>query len=1362
MNFTRYGIGRGLYSNERLHHSDGDRDQALDQQQIAVSMREHLKLLVIDALLNSHVDLRDMLVSQGRYEMVDLITTIIDDRNDFAALQKVEYGYNHVFNKKLRAMRKYGGDATTLIANREISPMFAQRPELTEWWRAGPQGQGNATDYDRGLATNTPLPNIIYMDYNPAAIGATMGPLQRATQIGGWHISKDLDELRIDPAYAAKYSSQCRSIRIFNQEVNAFVVISLNEMQAYSKIFSFDTGDVDTSDPSIPFLFGVDTFGAIPVRYYSNEDLKLTINVISHRIAESNGIRAEELKGDINRGLQTIIKINNAPPNKGWLEGLFIVSQSEWEKSSQGMATFKLPSLTTLARSLDSNTGTGNAPVPTEGGHSDPSNVNYLEFPVSSFTGYGTWEGLKLLDEYYQSKKNHSKMACPDDWESIHNFVCAVEQIISYWRSTFHGVQSIVSFELEPIVGTMGLRKSAEESLVDQTFNLNANFGLWMTTTLPSVPAGDQSLSGTKTLVPKTKKDKSGGGGGSAGFAIGKGQYISPFGAGNSFESKGPARYNVDAPSRTEVDDSIAYGTEMAKLKGFLLYKKTESIINALKRKMASKGSQLTGGQLTLVIQLLGGVESRINGYGELTAPTDVVYDTLPTEYRSDGVDTIDPIPAALDTWLRFYNSQALGYLRNFDTAAYHHWALVTAEDFDALLLVLLAISQLLDARSGALGLEILDRTDSEISDIVSNVLDSLHLFGKQKPYENWTNSEVTGLIGSQNGQFDVDSSSAKIPLHLRTTAITADAVQDLGMSNLLNTHAFLADAFKGFYKLSTLDTSTSTKATLDGINAGVTDALIEPAFVTLGASAGVFFEMLQNRATKTNLTEYLEENTPFPLLNDVITNAEIIALFSGAGRRDPYDNDIISASKHEVTKLLVASYLASGQSGIVKTISQPGEALTLGGHLKKTTYRLHGEDGAKPTKATFGGVRSGNLIRTPISVSFEQAKNIVASFSGDPDTTFGIGPASNFIQPFADAEASLNVDVYSDDRDFTEADLPFFKTADRLKFGIAGDSYEKAPKKHRYDGLYGYRSNSEKLEREERLTELLPKLQPFDKLIAVLYCSTDMTTENLQSHIDNNVPYPFNYMVVRPWMNYTTETIILVYPGLDNCGMLGIAGADEEQYRTGVTKESGTNASVWIGPTVFMPQNVLPLPNIAVVNYGHGGGVLFYTSPEQVANKQIRCNTRTPISSKGSISCLSFAIAKTESPKQEWLSITGRLPLQPVESGSPQYEETEDHFSTAQYYNKVWGFTSEGIVAPHYHDATLRGQENFEGNSICWRGTTFYWNPLGHKPDWNVMTLNAGPLGRDEGTGSQEIRQGNANFKVFNYENTPGLLCIA
>jgi hypothetical protein len=292
-------------------------------------------------------------------------------------------------------------------------------------------------------------------------------------------------------------------------------------------------------------------------------------------------------------------------------------------------------------------------------------------------------------------------------------------------------------------------------------------------------------------------------------------------------------------------------------------------------------------------------------------------------------------------------------------------------------------------------------------------------------------------------------------------------------------------------------------------------------------------------------------------------------------------------------------------------------------------------------------------------------------------------------------------------------------------------------------------------------MADFMTKTQGFDKLLALLYATTEMSRENLQCLIDNDIPYPFNYLVVRPWMNYITETVVMVYPGIDNCGFLGIAGADEEKFRTGVTKESGLHASVWIGPVVTMPQNVLPIPNVAVTGYGHGGGVRFYTDPQQIANKQIRCNTRMPIATRGSLSCLSFIIAKTESPKQEWLSITGRLPMQANDAG-PQHEETEDHFSTAAFYNAEWGFTSDGIVAAHHHDAALRGQEAFEGNALCWRGTTWYWNPLGSKPAWNTLTLNAGPLGRDEGPGSQEIRKGNANFKCFDYASKAKLHVIS
>jgi len=1330
MNFTRYAIGQGMYSNERLHTGEGDRDQALDRQQIAVSVREHLKLLVIYALLDCHADLRDMLRAQGRYEVVDIVAAITADRDDFAALQKVEYGYNHVFNKHLMAMRRYGGEATTLIANRQIAAMFPQRPELTKYYLAGPQGPANAVDYDQGLANNTPLPNIIYLDYNPAVIGATLGPLQRATQIGGWHVSKDLDELRRDGKYAKKYSSQCRAIRIFNQEVNSWAVISLSEMQDNAHITT-EFGELITNDERIPFLFGADTFGAIPLRYFSNDDLKLTINVLAHRIAEGEGKTMEHLKGAIARGLATIVKMNTSYPLKGWLEGVFIVSQENWRVASSGTAPFRLPSLFDLAES-------DVKPVPTTGRHTDKDNINYLEFPVSSFVGYATWEGLKLLDEYYQSKKNYSHTACPDDWQSIHEFVCVVEQIVGYWRSTFHGVQTTVNFELQSPASEMALRKSAEESLVDQAFNLNANFALWIATSNTEVPKED-------LIFAKEVGDL--GGGSSFGPPTTGTTYTPP----SSPALIGvPTTYAALENSSMDKPSAKKYGREMAALMGYLLKKKTQKIMDSLEtRTKAANLSTLSSPQAAFMKTLVASLKSKIDGYADvIMGGSPVVYVGLPLEYSTTGGDLFVTQPPT-NTWLEFDATLGASYQKRFATAASVHWATFVEEDFDALLLLFASMDSLL-RDPGSTDLSQLGTQLSQFGDAAKDLVSKLKIFKPLSTFPHWTPAEIARLL--PQGDISFASDSDEVPDRLKTPESSADTLRDLAREELEKFYDALSVAFGGAFPVPTT-TTTSIVGRVNDILEKTT--LTYDAYVILGNEAAKAFVIAES-GDRQRLIEFLTDNDPLPLVSQILTPTVIADLLLNF--KNPEAD--FASDKHPLSTDLIRQ-LASIPENVSST-----SPLTLKGLMSRKTFDTATQKKDRRAKGSKFDIRAseiGDPTRTPLSVSWEQARQIANSTAfRDDNTVILVGPSSDFFQPFPDGSWA-NYDVYNSQTDLSERDLPFMKSQDRVRFSIAGAYHNSAgsQKKHRYDGLFGYRTDDANEHRENRLTEFMPKAQPFDRLIALLYCCTEMTLNNLQSLIDNNIPYPFNYMVVRPWMNYITETIIMVYPGIENCGFLGIAGADEEKFRTGITKESGLHASFWAGAVVTMPQNVKPIPNIAVTGYGSGGGVLFYTSAEQVANKQIRCNTRTPIGSKGSRSCLSFAIAKTESPKQEWISLTGKLPMQNNDSG-PQYEESEDHFSTAQFYNEFWGFVSGGIVSYHHHDAALRAQESFEGNSICWRGTTWYWNPLGHNPDWTAIALNAGPLGRDEGPGSQEIRKGNANFKCFDYASRGGLQVVS
>jgi len=255
--------------------------------------------------------------------------------------------------------------------------------------------------------------------------------------------------------------------------------------------------------------------------------------------------------------------------------------------------------------------------------------------------------------------------------------------------------------------------------------------------------------------------------------------------------------------------------------------------------------------------------------------------------------------------------------------------------------------------------------------------------------------------------------------------------------------------------------------------------------------------------------------------------------------------------------------------------------------------------------------------------------------------------------------------------------------------------------------------------------------------LAAIAYLVSPFKYNTLNSFLKNNIKLPLSFAIVRPHMNYITESGAYLAPGLQTLGFTSVAGLDYDAGSNVMNKEWNAHLTLWFAPVVMHPENCYIQDNLAILDFGTGGGTKYYT-PEMYNSDMPGYRTFR----ENYPSVMVLPLPKNEILCDEIISVTGRIPQYSSKAIRHDNNSYDTSYSTSARANHTW----------NWNQAETDGFESTLGsngiapkkNVICARGSAWYWNPYkGSGGSLGFWCPNRGHMGPEEGPGCKRIRQG-------------------
>lgn len=228
-------------------------------------------------------------------------------------------------------------------------------------------------------------------------------------------------------------------------------------------------------------------------------------------------------------------------------------------------------------------------------------------------------------------------------------------------------------------------------------------------------------------------------------------------------------------------------------------------------------------------------------------------------------------------------------------------------------------------------------------------------------------------------------------------------------------------------------------------------------------------------------------------------------------------------------------------------------------------------------------------------------------------------------------------------------------------------------------------------------------------RILKQLVLTTPFTLKNMDIFLKKDLPLPMKFIVARPHATYVSAVVVKMIRG-EQTGMTCLGPthfmlSDNAQNQT----HQGTltfNYAV----AVTEPNNIEVLTSSFILGYIGGLGTKIYLPNSEMTPydpSASQYGNKTPLDERASV--FVFAVPYYEQLPSGAFSITGELV-----SGSPSIRNFGSlHYSTAPYYNNLWGFST-----PSRLDIIDGGRSWLDvmsvprANTICYAGATQYWDP--------------------------------------------------
>lgn len=230
-----------------------------------------------------------------------------------------------------------------------------------------------------------------------------------------------------------------------------------------------------------------------------------------------------------------------------------------------------------------------------------------------------------------------------------------------------------------------------------------------------------------------------------------------------------------------------------------------------------------------------------------------------------------------------------------------------------------------------------------------------------------------------------------------------------------------------------------------------------------------------------------------------------------------------------------------------------------------------------------------------------------------------------------------------------------------------------------------------------------------------------------------NNILFPWNFLLPRPYATYRGRTAIKVLSG---CGNTYYCAGHSEIGHDAARMISLIHSVAYMAAIIDKPQHVWAEGNLYVDRYFGGLGVRFFT-PETHANRSANGNL-------DSIICIALPYVETHDKLPNPIDIAGRYYTEYDQGLLDMRENNELHYSTAYRYNMMYQFYNASSAMDTQNYPTVI-PEDVHMNRICWAGAQFMFNGVSNKFDF--YEYNTSPWGELVYPGCGRVRDGKETY---------------
>jgi hypothetical protein len=218
-------------------------------------------------------------------------------------------------------------------------------------------------------------------------------------------------------------------------------------------------------------------------------------------------------------------------------------------------------------------------------------------------------------------------------------------------------------------------------------------------------------------------------------------------------------------------------------------------------------------------------------------------------------------------------------------------------------------------------------------------------------------------------------------------------------------------------------------------------------------------------------------------------------------------------------------------------------------------------------------------------------------------------------------------------------------------------------------------------------------------RVVSQVFLAAPTNQKNFEALIRYDIIFPWNFLVLRPHQRYETLTLIKTKSGPET----GVTFMGPSKFTLGddaSTQEHLGFYTYYSQSVIHEPKNVFVIKNSFVDGYNGGSGAKPYINQPETYDPQ------HDIYGDGSIFVV--ALPRYETELLNPLSITGKFHYMDEEVYDMK-ENDNLHYSTAPFYNRMYGWQGKGVGSDGGFDFIYMN-ERATPNATVWFGHTLYY----------------------------------------------------